>query len=146
MPLARRMARSALQRTGGGKAPAADQENRCGDQPMQSAGHGQRNLGRAQGTGPFAEQVACHDAGRGGYRYRQASGERSHSPDGFVVRHEMSELQVERLPCTILLTKDAEILDRFEGYMPPADIYKKLAAGKQMHLQLVEAAGTATIQ
>ncbi|MBL8851808.1 MAG: thioredoxin family protein [Planctomycetaceae bacterium] len=55
-------------------------------------------------------------------------------------------LQVERLPCTILLTKDAEILDRFEGYMPPADIYKKLAAAKQVHLQLVEAAGTATIQ
>lgn len=55
-------------------------------------------------------------------------------------------LQVERLPCTILLTKDAEILDRFEGYMPPADIYRKLAAAKQVHLQLVEAAGTATVQ
>jgi thioredoxin-like negative regulator of GroEL len=55
-------------------------------------------------------------------------------------------LQVERLPCTILLTKDAEILDRFEGYMPPADIYRKLAAAKQVHLQLVEATGTATVQ
>ena len=48
--------------------------------------------------GPFAEQLASHDAGRCGHRYRQARGERSHCPDGFVVRHEMSELQVERLP------------------------------------------------
>ena len=55
-------------------------------------------------------------------------------------------LEVERLPCTILLTKDAEILDRFDGYMPPADIYKKLAAAKQVHLQLVEATGTAKVQ
>jgi len=55
-------------------------------------------------------------------------------------------LEVERLPCTILLTKDAEILDRFEGYMPPAEIYKKLAAAKQMHLQLVEATGAAKVQ
>lgn len=55
-------------------------------------------------------------------------------------------LEVERLPCTILLTKDAEILDRFEGYMPPADIYKKLAAAKEVHLQLVEATGAARVQ
>lgn len=55
-------------------------------------------------------------------------------------------LEVERLPCTILLTKDAEILDRFEGYMPPAEIYRKLSAAKQVHLRLVEAAGTATVQ
>lgn len=55
-------------------------------------------------------------------------------------------LDVERLPCTILLTKDAEILDRFEGYMPPAEIYRKLAAAKQVHLQLVEATGTAKVQ
>ena len=55
-------------------------------------------------------------------------------------------LEVERLPCTILLTKDAEILDRFEGYMPPAEIYKKLAAAKQVHLQLVEGTGTAKVQ
>ncbi|MFO1096429.1 MAG: thioredoxin family protein [Planctomycetaceae bacterium] len=54
-------------------------------------------------------------------------------------------LEVERLPCTILLTKDAEILDRFEGYMPPAEFYQKLAAAKKVHLQLVEATGRATV-
>lgn len=55
-------------------------------------------------------------------------------------------LKVERLPCTILVTKDAEILDRFEGYMPAAEVYRKLAAAKQVHMQLVEAAGTATVR
>lgn len=55
-------------------------------------------------------------------------------------------LEVERLPCTILLTKDAEVLDRFEGYMPPAEVYRKLAAARQVHLQLVEATGTSTVQ
>ena len=55
-------------------------------------------------------------------------------------------LKVERLPCTILVTKDAEILGRFEGYMPAAEVYQKLAAAKQVHLQLVEATGRATVQ
>lgn len=55
-------------------------------------------------------------------------------------------LKVERLPCTVLVTKDAEILDRFEGYLPPAELYRKLSAAKQVHLKLVEAGGTATVR
>ena len=46
----------------------------------------------------LAEQLPPHDAGRGGHRYRQARGERSHCPDGFVVRHDNERLQVEQAP------------------------------------------------
>lgn len=55
-------------------------------------------------------------------------------------------LEVEKLPCTILLTTNAEVLDRFEGFLPPSEMYRKLAAARQVHLQLTEANGEPAIR
>ncbi len=49
-------------------------------------------------------------------------------------------LEVERLPCTIVLTPEAEQLERFEGFHPATDVYKKLAAARQLHLELTQTA------
>lgn len=49
-------------------------------------------------------------------------------------------LEVERLPCTIVLTPQAEQLERFEGFLPASDVYKKLAAARQLHQELTQTA------
>lgn len=49
-------------------------------------------------------------------------------------------LEVERLPCTIVLTPEAEQLERFEGFHPATDVYRKLAAARQLHLELTQTA------
>jgi uncharacterized protein YyaL (SSP411 family) len=52
-------------------------------------------------------------------------------------------LEVERLPCTIVLTPQAEQLERFEGFHEPADVYQKLSAARQLHLELSQASSQA---
>ncbi len=41
-------------------------------------------------------------------------------------------LEVESLPCTIILSPQADLLGRIDGYENPADLYKKLTAAKQL--------------
>lgn len=48
-------------------------------------------------------------------------------------------LEVERLPCTIVLTPRAEQLERFEGFHQPADVYQKLSSARQLYLELTQA-------
>ena len=45
-------------------------------------------------------------------------------------------LEVEKLPCTVILSPDADLLDRFEGYRKPAGYYRKLAAAKELHARM----------
>jgi thiol:disulfide interchange protein len=40
-------------------------------------------------------------------------------------------LEVSALPCTIVLSPQADLLGRIEGFELPADLYKKLAAAKK---------------
>jgi uncharacterized protein YyaL (SSP411 family) len=47
-------------------------------------------------------------------------------------------LEVERLPCTIVLTPQAEQLERFEGFLQPADVYQKLSAARQLYIELTQ--------
>lgn len=47
-------------------------------------------------------------------------------------------LGVERLPCTIVLTPQAEQLERFEGFHQPADVYQKLSGARQLYLELTQ--------
>jgi uncharacterized protein YyaL (SSP411 family) len=47
-------------------------------------------------------------------------------------------LEVERLPCTIVLTPQAEQLERFEGFQQPADVYQKLSGARQLYLELTQ--------
>ena len=50
-------------------------------------------------------------------------------------------LEVEKLPCTIILSPDADLLDRFEGYQKPAGYYKRLSAAKDLHNRLMRQTG-----
>ncbi len=44
-------------------------------------------------------------------------------------------LEVKSLPCTIILSPDADLLGRFEGFMQPAPMYQKLASAKKLHTE-----------
>ncbi len=50
-------------------------------------------------------------------------------------------LEVESLPCTIVLSPQADLLGRFEGYEKPATMYKKLAAAKALQGRISQASG-----
>ena len=51
-------------------------------------------------------------------------------------------LDVKSLPCTIILSPEADLLGRFEGFMQPAPMYHKLVSAKQLHSEThVQAAG-----
>ena len=50
-------------------------------------------------------------------------------------------LEVESLPCTIVLSPQADLLGRFEGYAKPAPMYKKLAAAKALQSRVSQASG-----
>ena len=52
-------------------------------------------------------------------------------------------LEVERLPCTIVLTPQAEQLERFEGFHQPADVYQKLSTARQLYLELTQTSSQA---
>jgi thiol:disulfide interchange protein len=45
-------------------------------------------------------------------------------------------LEVSSLPCTVVLSADADLLEKFVGYFETGDYYKKLAAAKQLHTRL----------
>ncbi len=45
-------------------------------------------------------------------------------------------LEVKGLPCTIILSPDADLLGRIEGFHQPSAFYQKLATAKQAHLQV----------
>lgn len=42
-------------------------------------------------------------------------------------------LDVKSIPCTIILSPEADLLGRFEGYMEPAPMYQKLVSAKKLH-------------
>jgi len=48
-------------------------------------------------------------------------------------------LSISSLPCTAVLSADAELLEKFVGYCEKGDYYKKLAAAKQLHARLARA-------
>ncbi|MCA9024763.1 MAG: thioredoxin family protein [Planctomycetaceae bacterium] len=50
-------------------------------------------------------------------------------------------LEVESLPCTIVLSPDADLLGRFEGYAKPGPMYKNLAAAKDLQNRISQASG-----
>ena len=45
-------------------------------------------------------------------------------------------LEVEKLPCTIVLTTDAQELERLEGYAEPQAMYRKLAGAQKLYERL----------
>ncbi|MCA9077452.1 MAG: thioredoxin family protein [Planctomycetaceae bacterium] len=51
-------------------------------------------------------------------------------------------LEVESLPCTIVLSPQADLLGRFEGYAKPGPMYKKLAAAKELQNRIAPASGS----
>ena len=51
-------------------------------------------------------------------------------------------LEVESLPCTIVLSPEADLLGRFEGFDKPAGLHKKLAAAKKLQGRVAAASGT----
>jgi thiol:disulfide interchange protein len=48
-------------------------------------------------------------------------------------------LEVSSLPCTVVLSADADLLEKFVGYFGKGDYYKKLAAARQLHARLAQA-------
>ena len=53
-------------------------------------------------------------------------------------------LDVKSLPCTIILSPEADLLGRFEGFMQPAPMYQKLVSAKKLHSEThVQTAGSA---
>lgn len=54
-------------------------------------------------------------------------------------------LKVSSLPCSIVLSPNADLLGRIEGYHTVAPFYKQLAAAKQRH-QIVQRTSNATQQ
>jgi thiol:disulfide interchange protein len=48
-------------------------------------------------------------------------------------------LDVSSLPCTVVLSADADLLEKFVGYCEKGDYYRKLAAAKQLHARLARA-------
>jgi thiol-disulfide isomerase/thioredoxin len=51
-------------------------------------------------------------------------------------------LEVSSLPCSVVLSADADLLEKFVGYLEKGDYYKKLAAAKQLHARLTRAAAS----
>ncbi len=43
-------------------------------------------------------------------------------------------LDVKSLPCTIVLSPDADLLGRYDEFMEPSPMYKKLVAARKLHL------------
>lgn len=50
-------------------------------------------------------------------------------------------LEVESLPCTIVLSPQADLLGRFEGFAKPGPMYKKLAEAKALQSRISQASG-----
>lgn len=48
-------------------------------------------------------------------------------------------LEISSLPCTVVLSADADLLDKFVGYLEKGDYYKRLAVAKQLHGRLARA-------
>ncbi len=53
-------------------------------------------------------------------------------------------LEVESLPCTIVLSPEADLLGRFEGFAKPGPMYKKLAAAKALQGRISQASSAGT--
>lgn len=45
-------------------------------------------------------------------------------------------LEVKSLPCTIVLSPNADLLGRFEGFMQPAPMYQKLASSHKLYSEV----------
>lgn len=54
-----------------------------------------------------------------------------------------SILDVKSLPCTIVLSPDADLLGRIEGYEKSPSLYRKLASAKQRQTAISPASGSA---
>jgi thioredoxin-like negative regulator of GroEL len=52
-------------------------------------------------------------------------------------------LEVESLPCTIILSAEADLLGRIEGFETPSSLYQKLAAARQVQARISQT-GTQT--
>lgn len=52
-------------------------------------------------------------------------------------------LEVTNIPCTIILSPNADLLGRLEGFVKPAPMYEKLAAAHKLHTEIQQAAGQA---
>lgn len=50
-------------------------------------------------------------------------------------------LEVSSLPCTVILTPDADLLDKFIGYLDVAGYQRKLVAAQRLHARLQQTAG-----
>jgi thioredoxin-like negative regulator of GroEL len=50
-------------------------------------------------------------------------------------------LEVSSLPCTVILTPDADLLDKFIGYLDTAAYQRKLVAAQRLHARLQQTAG-----
>lgn len=55
-----------------------------------------------------------------------------------------SILQVKSLPCTVVLSPDADVLGRIEGFAKAPALYKQLAAAKKMQNGVSPASGSST--
>lgn len=49
-------------------------------------------------------------------------------------------LEVSSLPCTVILTPDADLLDKFIGYLDTAGFQRKLVAAQRLHARLQQTA------
>lgn len=52
-------------------------------------------------------------------------------------------LEVKSLPCTVVLSPDADVLGRIEGFEKAPSMYKKLAAAKREQTKIAPASGAA---
>lgn len=50
-------------------------------------------------------------------------------------------LEVKSLPCTVVLTPNADLIGRYEGYCQPNQFYQKLTAAQKLHQEVQQAAG-----
>lgn len=55
-----------------------------------------------------------------------------------------SILEIKSLPCTVVLSPDADVLARIEGYAKAPALYKQLAAAKKMQEGVAPASGSTT--
>jgi len=55
-------------------------------------------------------------------------------------------LDVTSLPCTVVLSADADLLEKFVGYYEKGEYYRKLAAAKQLHTRLARAGAETAVQ
>ena len=52
-----------------------------------------------------------------------------------------SILEIKSLPCTVVLSPNADLLGRIEGYEKAPSLYRKLAAAKQQQARVAPASG-----